>query len=160
MLTTTTGNRTKAKRNFSRGLLGWHIVPPYLCYIPARNRVDQSGFRSPAVARYLAAILHHRHDSLRSVEGIHYDVDRPVYPRRRRGRYYNSYTSYLLRYRAPEAAPKVLPVGTRCLVSRVHPRSRHWRYPNRTCIMALVLPHQLPLLRHRLDCGSRLRPAE
>jgi MFS family permease len=78
VLITVPGDSTQAQRNISRRLLGWHFIPPHLCYIPARDSVDQPGVWSPATADCLVTVLHRRHDSLRSVEGFHHDVDWPI----------------------------------------------------------------------------------
>jgi hypothetical protein len=160
--------------------LGWDIVPSYLCYIPARYRLNQSDVWSATTTHRLSSLLHSRNDSLRSVERFHHDVDRSLHPGcwRRRHHYLDAYVTHsynshvgqtltlelfrghLLRHRTPKAAPKVLPVGTWCLVRGVHHWSRYWRCSYRTCIMAMVLPHQLPLLWHRPDCSSLIRSSE
>jgi MFS family permease len=75
-------------------------------------------------------------------------------------RHNNPYSSHLLRHRAAPAEIQVFPVGTGCVVYRHGRRTRPRRRSSRKGIMAVVLPYQLPILRHWVGRRGLHRPTE
>jgi hypothetical protein len=154
------GDSTKAQWDISRGLLGWHIVPPHVRHLPADHSLDQSDFRSSTTPHSLTPALHCRHSALYCSKRLHLDADWTMHPGSWRRRYNHTHPSHLLRHCTPEATTQVLPTGPRFLVRGVRPWPVNRRCTHRACILALVLHRQLPILPRWLRRCDRVRSSQ
>ena len=146
------GSCTQTRRYGCRGFLGRFIVPSHRRRFPASHRLHICLVRSTAASDRFSTVLYRRNYSLLSCFRVYRVTHWKEHPRSWWRRDSHIKHGYLLRHCPAQTASKVLFHGFGFMVNRNYHRPHNRRSPDAKFVVAMVLPHQLPLLRHWLRC--------